>query len=165
MQTELAVNALPLLMSIFKNIKELFSRQYTVTNEQTGETSNRVADLFDSLSTLNIEGPDPASYRVFESPHPVPSGSYQIKENYQVPRAIGFMVEFDPQTAKCLDGNIHLRTSRTTYEYHPRDVSSIKNLVLVGSSLHVRFSSGERGSSDWGIKLTVKPIIGKPQQL
>ena len=38
-------------------------------------------------------------------------------------------------------------------------------MVLVGSSLHVRYSSEQRGPPDWGIKLTVKPIIGRPQQL
>ena len=122
MQTELAVNAIPLLMSIFENARKLFTRQYQATDPDSGETVDKVADLFEALSTLNIEGADPASYRVFESPHPVPAGGYQLRENYQVPRAIGYVIEFDPQTAKSSDGHIHMRTSRTTHEYHPRDI-------------------------------------------
>ena len=81
MQTELAVNSLPLLFSIFENLKDLFKRKFTVTDEN-GKTNERIADILSSLTTLNIEGTDPTSYRVFESAHPVPGGSYQIKENY-----------------------------------------------------------------------------------
>ena len=75
------------------------------------------------------------------------------------------MVVFDPQTSKSHDGIIHMRTSRNNYEYHPQDIGSMRNLVLVGSSLSLRFSSSnEKGPSNWGCKLTVKPIIGKPAQ-
>lgn len=34
MQTELAVNSLPLLISIFENVKGLFSRRYTASNSE-----------------------------------------------------------------------------------------------------------------------------------
>lgn len=162
MQTEIAVQTLPMLMSVFSTVKKLFTRQFTVTDEETGAQSDKVADILNSHSTLNIEGTDPASYRVFESLHPVPSGNYQHKDSYQVPRAIGYMIEFDPQSIKCSDGNIHLRTSRTTHEIHPRDIGTVRNLVLVGSSLTIRFTSSG-GQQNWGVKLTVKPIIGKPQ--
>ena len=67
MQTELAFNSLPLLMSIFENLKHLFKRQITETDEETKETTTRVSDILSSLTTLNIEGADPTVYRVFDS--------------------------------------------------------------------------------------------------
>ena len=79
-----------------------------------------MSDILSSLTTLNIEGADPTSYCVFETVHPTPAGQI-FKDNYQVPRAIGYMIEFDPKSAKC-DGNIQLRTSRTVHELNSRDI-------------------------------------------
>ena len=139
MQTELAVNSLPLLLSIFDNLKVLFRKKYTIVNEENSETQDRVSDILTSLTTLNIEGADPSYFRIFESAHPAPAGQ-QFKENYQVPRAIGYMIEFDQETSKNQEYNIQLRTSRSTYDLTPGDLRYTKNLVLIGSSLHVRYS-------------------------
>lgn len=75
------------------------------------------------------------------------------------------MIEFDQKTAKTNEGTITLRTSRSVFDVHTRDISSYKSLVLVGSSLSIRFKSQERDQKSWGVKLTVKPIIGKPKLL
>lgn len=162
MQTEIAVHAVPLLVSIFDRVRHLFIKSIIPNEEENSEKTAKVIDILTSLATLNIEGTDPTSYCNLESVHPLPSGAYQVKESYRVPRAIGYMIEFDPMTAKSNAGSIHLRTSRSEHEIHPGDTKRMKSLVLVGSSLSVRFSSNERDPKSWGFKLTIKPIVGKP---
>ena len=105
MQTELAINALPMLISLFDNLKMLFRKSHTSENEESKEKKDRVYDILTSLTTLNIEGADPSYFRIFESSHPAPAGQI-FKENYQVPRAIGYMVEFDKETNKNQEYNI-----------------------------------------------------------
>ena len=60
--------------------------------------------MIDSIQTLNIEGADPASFSVFESVHPLPSGEYVLKNKYTVPRAIGYKIEFDPRSTSTKEG-------------------------------------------------------------
>ena len=153
MQTELAVQAVPLLVAIFDRLKLLFARYSfkSAAGAKDGkdgkeEEKKRESplDVLGSLTTLNIEGADPACFSVFESVHPLPSGTYSIKNSYRVPRAIGYMIEFDQKTAKTNEGTITLRTSRSVFDVHTRDISSYKSLVLVGSSLSIRFKSQER---------------------
>ena len=67
MQTELAINCLPLLMSIFENLKDLFKRTLTETNEETKESSTKLHDILSDLTILNIEGTDPTLNRIFDS--------------------------------------------------------------------------------------------------
>ena len=82
MQTELAVSCLPLLMSIFDTMRSLFNVSQVVKNEETGEEKESRLDILGLLNTLSIEGTDPTCYRNFETVHPLPPGSYQLKENY-----------------------------------------------------------------------------------
>lgn len=167
MQTELAIKSIPILMSIMSILKELFVRKCTFScgkdKEKEKETETRLLDILSSLTTLNIEGTDPMYFRDFESSHPIPQGNYNAKETFSVPRAIGYVVVFDPASKKMPDGNFHMRTSRTTYEFHPSEIPQLKNLVFMGSSLSIRFSSNMPNASSWGFKLTVKPIIAKLQ--
>ena len=169
MQTELAVQAISLFVAIFDRLKALFAR-YSLKSgpgakesEEEEKKQESAPDMLGALTTLNIEGADPACFSVFESVHPLPSGTYSLKNSYRVPRAIGYMIEFDTKTAKTNEGSITLRTSRSVFDVHTRDISSYKSLVLVGSSLSIRFKSNERDQKSWGVKLTVKPIIGKPK--
>ena len=91
MQTHLAVHAIPLLVSIFDRFRELFARSKVGRGNsaaaeeskegeipiiQTSGPPTASGDLLDSITTLNIEGADPASFSEFESVHPLPSGDY-----------------------------------------------------------------------------------------
>ena len=126
MQTEIAVHAVPLLVSIFDRVRHLFVKSIIPNEEENSDKTEKVIDILTSLATLNIEGTDPTSYCNLESVHPLPSGAYQVKESYRVPRAIGYMIEFDPMTAKSNAGSIHLRTSRSEHEIHPGDTKRCK---------------------------------------
>ena len=148
-------------------LKDLFVRKcsFSVGKDKDKETESRLLDVLSSLTTLNIEGTDPTSFREFESCHPIPAGSYSAKESYSVPRAIGYMVVFEPASKKIQDGHFHMRTSRTTHEFHPNEIENLRNIVFIGSTLSIRFTSNMPNASAWGFKMTVKPIIAKPQMV
>lgn len=88
MQTELAVNSLPLLMSIFENLRDLFKRQVTSTDEETKETSSRIVDILTNLTYLSIEGADSANCRIFDT-------SRQARETIRISKAIGYEIQFN----------------------------------------------------------------------
>ena len=88
MQTQMAITAIPILVSMFDRFRALFSRisvgAVATINEECkeGEATPACGDLLDSITTLNIEGADPASFNIFESVHPLPSGEYVLKNKY-----------------------------------------------------------------------------------
>jgi len=165
MQTEMAVQAIPVLTVIFDRVKQLFAQQSVALENKEGEKKERVLEVLSNLITFSIEGADPTGFSVFESVHPLPAGAYIAKENFRVPRAIGYMIEFDKKMQQINDGNIQIRSSRSDINIHPRDVGNYRNLCLIGSTLSIKFTSNERDQKSFGFRLKVKPIIGKPKLL